>query len=72
MSSIHYFLSPEFTSFVHEKAKVYGPITSGALFGAGWWFWVDGVVGSSAAPFVQWLPGIVATLALIMINSVRR
>lgn len=28
-------------------AQGYGPIIAGALFGAGWWFWVDAVVCTS-------------------------
>jgi hypothetical protein len=36
------------------QAKSYGPIASGALFGAGWWFWVDAVVcTSNKIPFDQ-------------------
>lgn len=55
------------------QAKAYGPGISGALFGGGWWFWVDACAAShTQVPFVQYLPGIVATLALIMINAIRR
>ena len=55
------------------QAKAYGPGISGALFGGGWWFWVDACAAShTKVPFVQYLPGIVATLALIMINAIRR
>lgn len=55
-----------------SQAKSYGPIISGALFGAGWWFWVDAVTCTPhKVPFDQYLPGIIATLALIMINCVR-
>jgi hypothetical protein len=54
------------------QAKSYGPIISGALFGAGWWFWVDAVTCTpQKVPFDQYIPGIIATLALIMINCVR-
>lgn len=36
------------------QAKSYGPIASGALFGAGWWFWVDAVVCTThKIPFDQ-------------------
>jgi hypothetical protein len=36
------------------QAKAYGPIVSGALFGAGWWFWVDAVSCSGTTiPFPQ-------------------
>ena len=55
------------------QAKAYGPGISGALFGGGWWFWVDACAAShTQVPFVQYLPGIVATIALIMINAIRR
>ena len=55
------------------QAKAYGPGISGALFGGGWWFWVDACAAShTEVPFVQYLPGIIATLALIMINAIRR
>ena len=37
---------------------VVGPGVAGAVFGAGWWFWVDAVVCSAAAvPFLHYLPG---------------
>ncbi len=36
------------------QAKSYGPIMSGALFGAGWWFWVDAVTcNNHKVPFDQ-------------------
>ena len=55
------------------QAKAYGPGISGALFGGGWWFWVDACAASGTqVPFVQYLPGIVATIALVMINAIRR
>ncbi|MEW5302747.1 MAG: hypothetical protein WDW36_005497 [Sanguina aurantia] len=56
-----------------HKAKAYGPAGAGALFGAGWWFWADAITTSpSTVPFLEYLPGIIATLALIMINCIRR
>lgn len=37
---------------------IIGPGISGAVFGAGWWFWVDAVVCSFVkVPFVHYLPG---------------
>ncbi len=55
------------------QAKAYGPGLAGALFGGGWWFWVDACAAShTSVPFVQYLPGIIATLALIMINAIRK
>jgi len=66
-------IPPYIVQFWEEKAKSYGPIFSGALFGAGWWFWVDAVVcNTQKVPFDQYIPGIVATLALLMINCIRR
>lgn len=36
----------------------YGPGISGAVFGSGWWFWVDAVVCSAIkVPFLHYLPG---------------
>lgn len=66
-------VSPELLQFWEEKAKAYGPGLAGALFGGGWWFWVDATAAShTSVPFVQHLPGIIATLALVMINAIRR
>lgn len=42
-----------------ELLAIFGPGVAGAVFGAGWWFWVDAVVCSSVKiPFVHYLPGI--------------
>ncbi|XP_078165876.1 transmembrane 50A-like protein [Carex rostrata] len=50
-----------------------GPGISGAVFGAGWWFWVDAVVCSSVKiSFLHYLPGIFASLAALMFNCVNR
>lgn len=58
--------------FYVEHVKRHGAGLSGAAFGCGWWAWADGVLAAShKVPFVQWLPGLVATLALLLINSVR-
>ncbi|PSC73905.1 transmembrane 50-like protein [Micractinium conductrix] len=66
-------VSPVVMDWWREHGKRWGPAIAGGLFGAGWWFWVDAVaVSSTHKPFSQYLPGIVATLSLIMINSVRR
>jgi len=47
---------------------------AGLLFGGCWWLFVDAAIVSAAAPpHYQWFmycPGIIASLALIMINSV--
>ncbi|KAA8538559.1 hypothetical protein F0562_028247 [Nyssa sinensis] len=56
-----------------ELWAIFGPGVAGAVFGAGWWFWVDAVVCSSVkVSFVHYLPGIFASLAALMFNSVRR
>ncbi|DBA90422.1 hypothetical protein WJX77_002012 [Trebouxia sp. C0004] len=70
---MNHLIAPQVIQFWEEKAKAYGPGVSGALFGAGWWFWVDACAASSVKiPFVQYLPGFFATLALIMTNCLRR
>ncbi|CAL5219380.1 g1202 [Coccomyxa viridis] len=53
------------------------PFLSGAIFGAGWWCLIDALVYSKVVlnesyPFSYNLPGIVATVALIMMNLVSR
>ncbi|RAL38750.1 hypothetical protein DM860_013431 [Cuscuta australis] len=46
---------------------------AGAVFGAGWWFWVDAVVCSAVkVSFLHYLPGIFASLAALMFNCVRK
>ncbi|GLC37889.1 hypothetical protein PLESTB_001505800 [Pleodorina starrii] len=68
-----YYISPAVIQWWEERGRMWGPIASGALFGAGWWFWVDAVcISHHKVPFDQYLPGIIATLALIMINCIRR
>ncbi|XP_021760490.1 transmembrane protein 50 homolog [Chenopodium quinoa] len=58
---------------VPELLAIFGPGIAGAVFGAGWWFWVDAVVCSSiAVSFVHYLPGIFASLAALMFNCVRK
>lgn len=66
-------VSPQVVQIWEEQVKSYGPTISGALFGAGWWFWADACTSAAqTVPFAQYLPGITATIALIMINCVRR
>ncbi|CAN1143661.1 hypothetical protein LINPERPRIM_LOCUS26628 [Linum perenne] len=56
-----------------EMWAIFGPGVSGAVFGAGWWFWVDAVVCSSVqVSFVHYLPGIFASFAALMFNCVRK
>ncbi|MBA0823981.1 hypothetical protein Goarm_020672 [Gossypium armourianum] len=52
---------------------IFSPGVAGAVFGAGWWFWVDAVVCSSVnISFVHYLPGIFASIAALMFNCVRK
>ena len=40
-----------------EVWAVFGHGVAGAVFGAGWWFWIDAVVCSSVkVSFVHYLP----------------
>ncbi|KAG0497606.1 hypothetical protein HPP92_002297 [Vanilla planifolia] len=52
---------------------VFGPGVAGAVFAAGWWFWVDAVVCSAVkVSFLHYLPGIFASFASLMFNCVRK
>jgi hypothetical protein len=48
-----------------------GPALAGALFGAGWWFFLDSIAYSRAVVGADvsgtaWVPGCVATLAFLL------
>ncbi|KAE8683569.1 Detected protein of confused Function [Hibiscus syriacus] len=56
-----------------ELWAIFGPACAGAVFGVGWWFWVDAVFCSSVTvSFVHYLPGIFASIAALMFNCVRK
>ncbi|KAH7567838.1 hypothetical protein JRO89_XS07G0162200 [Xanthoceras sorbifolium] len=56
-----------------ELWAIFGPGVAGAVFGAGWWFWIDAVVCSYVkVSFLHYLPGIFASLAALMFNCVRK
>ncbi|KAJ6930541.1 glucan endo-1,3-beta-glucosidase-like [Populus alba x Populus x berolinensis] len=56
-----------------ELWAIFGPGVAGAVFGAGWWFWIDAVVCSSVkVSVVHYLPGIFASIASLMFNCVRK
>lgn len=60
-----------------EAVQPYGMLTAGALFGAGWWCWCDVIVRASLVDqhtvgFVYYIPGIIATLAVILMSLIRR
>ncbi|CAK9171730.1 unnamed protein product [Ilex paraguariensis] len=62
-----------------ELWAIFGSGIAGAVFGAGWWFWVDAVVCSSVkVSFLHYFPGlsslscIFASLAALMFNCVRK
>lgn len=47
-----------------ELWAIFGPGVAGAVFGAGWWFWIDAVVCSSVkVSFVHYLPGMISLFA---------
>lgn len=63
--------------YYQELLQSWGPALAGALFGAGWWCWADALVYQKAVvgqdpPFKYNWPGIVATLAMVMINMLPR
>ncbi|KAH1245309.1 Transmembrane protein 50 [Glycine max] len=56
-----------------ELWAIFGPGVAGAVFGAGWWIWLDAVVCSLVTvPFLHYLPGIFASFAALMFNCVRK
>lgn len=54
------------------RPRTLGVYLGGALFAVGWWAFIDGLVqnsldaGAKAAGAEDWIPGVVATLGLIM------
>lgn len=76
MVDCRYIFPPRLIYFVEEKVRAHGPGLAGALFGAGWCFWVDAVLVNaqhgSKLPFLAYLPGIIASLAMILMCMVRR
>ncbi|ORZ31178.1 hypothetical protein BCR44DRAFT_135426 [Catenaria anguillulae PL171] len=63
------------SDFAPYWAEIIG-YSCGAVFAVGWWLFIDAIMfaGSHALPvsvaFDDWVPGILNTMALIMINSV--
>lgn len=60
-----------------SKPKEYSPGIAGALFGAGWWCWLDVFVHSATVdhnhvPFTYHIPGCIATFALVIMNITSR
>lgn len=60
-----------------EVVKPYGMLTAGALFGAGWWAWCDVILRSSlvqhtTVPALYYIPGVVATVAVILMSLISR
>jgi hypothetical protein len=54
--------------------KKYGTGLAGCFFGIGWFFFIDAVLTAPADAkigFSKYLPGLAATLGLILINAVR-
>jgi len=59
------------------KAREVGVYISGALFAAGWWLFIDGIVLASENEdsrveigFEDWIAGILTTLGMIVINLI--
>jgi hypothetical protein len=53
-------LKSHYQASIPVQAKQYGPGVSGALFGAGWWFWLDAIGSASVKiPFKQVGPCVV-------------
>ena len=60
-----------------SKPREYSPGIAGALFGAGWWMWLDvfvhsAVVDHNRVPITYHIPGWVATVALVIMNITSR
>lgn len=65
-------IPPSFLQFWEERGREWGPIAAGALFGGGVWIWGDAIATSPGrVPFDRYIPGILAAVALLMINAVR-
>lgn len=71
-----YVFPPELVNFLEEKVRSHGPGLAGACFGAGWCFWADAVLVNAMhgnkLGFLEYLPGIIATLAMLLMCVVRR
>lgn len=67
------------SSFLPNRPQVTGYL-SGFLFALGWWFFIDGLAYTSShftdkmnpIAFEDWVPGIVSTLALVVVNIIDR
>ncbi|KAJ1921216.1 Vacuolar protein sorting-associated protein 68 [Mycoemilia scoparia] len=60
-----------------EQLRDVGVYFSGGLFTLGWWFFIDGLVSANNIDnytprrgFEDWLPGLICTLGMIVINSI--
>eukprot|EP00879_Flechtneria_rotunda_P003573 GHRR01003807.1.p1 GENE.GHRR01003807.1~~GHRR01003807.1.p1 ORF type:complete len:150 (+),score=26.83 GHRR01003807.1:264-713(+) len=60
-----------------QPLQPYGMLAAGALFGAGWWCWCDVILRSTLVMHQQvsaayYIPGIVATIAVLLMACIRR
>jgi hypothetical protein len=60
-----------------EPIRPYGMLLAGGLFGAGWWAWCDVLLRSSLVLHTKvsplyCIPGIVATIAVILMAIINR
>ncbi len=71
------FSTSRFISSLPNKAEIVGYL-SGILFSIGWWTFIDGIVYTSTKEtpvpirFEDFIPGILSTIALIMVNLIDR
>lgn len=68
---------PAMAEHLLEVVRPHAMLAAGALFGAGWACWADVVVrramvDGASVPAVYYLPGAVATLAVVLLAVVRR
>ncbi|OMJ29268.1 Vacuolar protein sorting-associated protein 68 [Smittium culicis] len=68
---------PFMSSSFREQFSKYATYASGFLFGIGWWLFIDGIVVAKytenlqvSLGFEDWIPGLIATFGMIIINSI--
>ncbi|PVU89892.1 hypothetical protein BB559_004883 [Furculomyces boomerangus] len=68
---------PWLSTSAREQFSKYATYFSGFLFGVGWWLFIDGLVIAKNTPdfgikigFEDWVPGILATIGMIITNSI--
>ncbi|KAL6745536.1 hypothetical protein V8C86DRAFT_2975444 [Haematococcus lacustris] len=68
-----YIFSPQTLHSISSQLSRHGTLVAGMLFGAAWAFLGDAIATSQTKiPNELYLPGALATVALVMINCIRR